>query len=159
MIRRPPRSTLFPYTTLFRSAWPASPRGRGGSGRSRTRRAGSRRRPARAAGPESDTLRSSRCVVRGGARHRQGFARERDVVDPEEARPPLPGERAGDGRRPVAVLHGPPRGVAEEALWRRADGYSIAQPDDRCQLVQQPEVLGRRLGEAEAGVEREQLVL
>src|SRR5256885_10966843 len=24
MIRRPPRSTLFPYTTLFRSAWPSS---------------------------------------------------------------------------------------------------------------------------------------
>src|SRR5687768_17827797 len=23
MIRRPPRSTLFPYTTLFRSNWPA----------------------------------------------------------------------------------------------------------------------------------------
>src|SRR5258708_29764941 len=23
MIRRPPRSTLFPYTTLFRSSWPA----------------------------------------------------------------------------------------------------------------------------------------
>src|SRR2546422_8380761 len=23
MIRRPPRSTLFPYTTLFRSCWPA----------------------------------------------------------------------------------------------------------------------------------------
>ena len=23
MIRRPPRSTLFPYTTLFRSAWQA----------------------------------------------------------------------------------------------------------------------------------------
>src|SRR5258708_14143938 len=31
MIRRPPRSTLFPYTTLFRSHW---------------RRAGSRRSPA-----------------------------------------------------------------------------------------------------------------
>src|SRR6266849_8567463 len=27
MIRRPPRSTLFPYTTLFRS-WPAPPGGR-----------------------------------------------------------------------------------------------------------------------------------
>src|SRR2546426_5251599 len=27
MIRRPPRSTLFPYTTLFRSAWMASPAG------------------------------------------------------------------------------------------------------------------------------------
>src|SRR2546427_9387494 len=25
MIRRPPRSTLFPYTTLFRSAWQAAP--------------------------------------------------------------------------------------------------------------------------------------
>src|SRR3712207_8688599 len=29
MIRRPPRSTLFPYTTLFRSCWP-SPRCRRG---------------------------------------------------------------------------------------------------------------------------------
>src|SRR5258707_12035354 len=27
MIRRPPRSTLFPYTTLFRSGLDASPRG------------------------------------------------------------------------------------------------------------------------------------
>src|SRR3712207_7007681 len=26
MIRRPPRSTLFPYTTLFRSAFPRPPR-------------------------------------------------------------------------------------------------------------------------------------
>src|SRR3712207_8750257 len=26
MIRRPPRSTLFPYTTLFRSSYPASAR-------------------------------------------------------------------------------------------------------------------------------------
>src|SRR5258705_8966040 len=26
MIRRPPRSTLFPYTTLFRSAWTTSTR-------------------------------------------------------------------------------------------------------------------------------------
>src|SRR3712207_7035318 len=25
MIRRPPRSTLFPYTTLFRSEWPGRP--------------------------------------------------------------------------------------------------------------------------------------
>src|SRR2546426_7345916 len=27
MIRRPPRSTLFPYTTLFRSEWEVDPRG------------------------------------------------------------------------------------------------------------------------------------
>src|SRR5438105_6804155 len=25
MLRRPPRSTLFPYTTLFRSRWPSCP--------------------------------------------------------------------------------------------------------------------------------------
>src|SRR5215204_7341182 len=31
MIRRPPRSTLFPYTTLFRSAPPSRPRARCGS--------------------------------------------------------------------------------------------------------------------------------
>src|SRR5258708_19554737 len=30
MIRRPPRSTLFPYTTLFRSPIPAASRGRPG---------------------------------------------------------------------------------------------------------------------------------
>src|SRR5690349_24173690 len=35
MIRRPPRSTLFPYTTLFRSA---GPRGRARDGRARARR-------------------------------------------------------------------------------------------------------------------------
>src|SRR3712207_8562410 len=29
MIRRPPRSTLFPYTTLFRSAWDRFREGRG----------------------------------------------------------------------------------------------------------------------------------
>src|SRR2546425_7333340 len=33
MIRRPPRSTLFPYTTLFRSRWARRTRaGRGGAG-------------------------------------------------------------------------------------------------------------------------------
>src|ERR1043165_10119884 len=33
MIRRPPRSTLFPYTTLFRSAWTRQPRTDSGSER------------------------------------------------------------------------------------------------------------------------------
>src|SRR2546430_12102418 len=43
MIRRPPRSTLFPYTTLFRSpAAPACSAARGRSGRRR----GGRRPPA-----------------------------------------------------------------------------------------------------------------
>src|SRR3712207_8572910 len=41
MIRRPPRSTLFPYTTLFRSttAPVRTPGGRGGRGQSRLRKA------------------------------------------------------------------------------------------------------------------------
>src|SRR2546425_9761169 len=45
MIRRPPRSTLFPYTTLFRSARRAARRD--GAGRSRARRG----RPGRAPPP------------------------------------------------------------------------------------------------------------
>src|SRR5438874_2961781 len=50
MHRRPPRSTLFPYTTLFRSGGASRARGgalpgRGGSARRRPRRRG---RPARA---------------------------------------------------------------------------------------------------------------
>src|SRR5205809_7046862 len=44
MIRRPPRSTLFPYTTLFRSGDDGGARGREGS----------RRRPARTAPYQPD---------------------------------------------------------------------------------------------------------
>src|SRR3712207_8832742 len=57
MIRRPPRSTLFPYTTLFRSARPRRPRGvaeRAARRRARRRRTGRaarrRRRGARPPG-------------------------------------------------------------------------------------------------------------
>src|SRR3712207_7191302 len=37
MIRRPPRSTLFPYTTLFRSGQPPAPHGRDDSGQGEER--------------------------------------------------------------------------------------------------------------------------
>src|SRR3712207_8219688 len=48
MIRRPPRSTLFPYTTLFRSR-PQGRQPRGGrQGRRRHRGEGPARRPRRA---------------------------------------------------------------------------------------------------------------
>src|SRR5690349_23334825 len=41
MIRRPPRSTLFPYTTLFRSLHTVRPRsGRGGASHGGARRGG-----------------------------------------------------------------------------------------------------------------------
>src|SRR5256885_11752465 len=45
MIRRPPRSTLFPYTTLFRSRWHAFPLRRGGVGREGQDRRGTRLMP------------------------------------------------------------------------------------------------------------------
>src|SRR2546423_9244281 len=50
MIRRPPRSTLFPYTTLFRSVRPVADHGRvvqwqRGAGGRRRGRPGNRRRP------------------------------------------------------------------------------------------------------------------
>src|SRR2546430_5067524 len=46
MIRRPPRSTLFPYTTLFRSASPSGPSMQNAVGSIRTAR--SKRRPSAA---------------------------------------------------------------------------------------------------------------
>src|SRR5215211_5638642 len=62
MIRRPPRSTLFPYTTLFRS-----PRGRCRAGRSPLRRdrlaAGSRRPPPARGDRKSTRLNSSHTVI------------------------------------------------------------------------------------------------
>src|SRR3712207_8865998 len=48
MIRRPPRSTLFPYTTLFRSARARRPAARRGADRLRRRAARRRAAPGRA---------------------------------------------------------------------------------------------------------------
>src|SRR5256885_8161166 len=56
MIRRPPRSTLFPYTTLFRSS--------GGSGARRSRDAqAARHRPAECLDRKSTRLNSSHLVI------------------------------------------------------------------------------------------------
>src|SRR2546426_2226050 len=52
MIRRPPRSTLFPYTTLFRSARPRGPRRRAAARRGGPGRALPERLAAR--GPRSE---------------------------------------------------------------------------------------------------------
>src|SRR3989442_3910094 len=54
MIRRPPRSTLFPYTTLFRSA-----RSSPASVRPETQRAALRRSPT-AARPENENARTNK---------------------------------------------------------------------------------------------------
>src|SRR6266567_8841640 len=68
MIRRPPRSTLFPYTTLFRSAppgsvprWRRDPRaGASGSPRPRSRR---RRRRSRRSEEHTSELQSQSNLV------------------------------------------------------------------------------------------------
>src|SRR3712207_7204815 len=81
MIRRPPRSTLFPYTTLFRSA--AARRAAGGAaGIARGPRRGDdpparAQRAADAPGPD----RRRRGARGGGARHA-----ERDVEDRKSTR-------------------------------------------------------------------------
>src|SRR5438876_1731808 len=62
MIRRPPRSTLFPYTTLFRSAAPAG------------RRRPSRRAAARRAPPILCRLRGT--AARGGGRRSEEHTSE-----------------------------------------------------------------------------------
>src|SRR5690242_21332597 len=59
MIRRPPRSTLFPYTTLFRSEF---------SGLCRTDQTGQAPRPAEIAGvPDPGEPRPEPCGARGDA--------------------------------------------------------------------------------------------
>src|SRR2546429_2025710 len=71
MIRRPPRSTLFPYTTLFRSHDRRASRRRNGSGRGRYRRSARARRRARA-----HARRHGRGAVR--VRHGAGVGGGRD---------------------------------------------------------------------------------
>src|SRR5256885_11769790 len=76
MIRRPPRSTLFPYTTLFRS----DHAGRARVGRARAARVrpgDGRRRPAGGAGePGHDELRADAGVVLPAARRSEEHTSE-----------------------------------------------------------------------------------
>src|SRR5947199_4904758 len=71
MIRRPPRSTLFPYTTLFRSAGGAArPADSGQRERSARRRAGRREGGRRALpGPARDQRRGDRKSTRLNSSH------------------------------------------------------------------------------------------
>src|SRR3989475_13052791 len=78
MIRRPPRSTLFPYTTLFRSRPVGRPRGR--------------RRPSRRGLPRARGARARAHPVLAGRGAARGRAQRRRV-------------RAA--RRPAAALRGP----------------------------------------------------
>src|SRR5688572_31734559 len=64
MIRRPPRSTLFPYTTLFRSRASAAGRARAGRGRAPSRpRGGDAGRPAGRSEEHTSELQSQSNLV------------------------------------------------------------------------------------------------
>src|SRR3712207_7364027 len=77
MIRRPPRSTLFPYTTLFRSRRAAvEPRRRPGGGAARRRRP-RRGEPARGGGDGAGG---------GGARRRGATARSEEHTSELQSR-------------------------------------------------------------------------
>src|SRR5258708_13379140 len=70
MIRRPPRSTLFPYTTLFRSQ--QRPCGAGGSRRTQILQRKGRRQP------QGERRCAVRFCQRGGARARRAVARSEE---------------------------------------------------------------------------------
>src|SRR6266568_9432266 len=124
MIRRPPRSTLFPYTTLFRSGPPAtcSTRGAGAPGPARPGPAPRRAEPPPASGaalsrrwrrPRAGAapLRRRGQVPRGG---RRGDVpelpryRRRARLHPR-ARPDPPGDAGRRGGRRRLALEGGPR--------------------------------------------------
>src|SRR2546426_11102495 len=94
MIRRPPRSTLFPYTTLFRSRQPFTVAVAGWTlGRLRPERVGA--------------ARGVRAAVPGIGRRVAGVARrwERAGVGGERPRAVLPERHQDDGRRDRPAPH------------------------------------------------------
>src|SRR6266540_7386055 len=105
MIRRPPRSTLFPYTTLFRS--PPRPGPRGSPQPRPAARAARRDRPGEAPVPVGDRLPPPRGGARrrrqpGGPAGRRGRRRGRDHRLPLGRRPPRVRPR-GRGQPPPAA--------------------------------------------------------
>src|SRR5256885_16490409 len=98
MIRRPPRSTLFPYTTLFRS--PPAARGRHG------RRAQARGGAAREGGQARRVPPAAHAGVRAApARARRaGLAARAPAAAPGGGRIPPPRLGAGEEDRPDAAL-------------------------------------------------------
>src|ERR1035441_8321878 len=112
MIRRPPRSTLFPYTTLFRSRAP-----RLASGESQTARQCLRRLPARSR--EERCSRTGRRVTRF-----QSPKGTQDILAPESARwSELVGRFAGLAQRFGFGLVVSP-GFEDAEVFRRSSGDS-----------------------------------
>src|SRR3712207_6117057 len=85
MIRRPPRSTLFPYTTLFRSDGRDSPLRRRGRGHGRRHRAGAARDPPRGHAGDSPRARARARAPAAARSHspsgRGRFTLPHDVIE------------------------------------------------------------------------------
>src|SRR2546427_9882744 len=102
MIRRPPRSTLFPYTTLFRSRIPATRtavRCSRALGRAAARTAGTRVRRSRTRPACSAAL----CLGQ-----RMAGVREKHLLERAHARRPLEIGRGAEGDEPTMIQHADP---------------------------------------------------
>src|SRR2546426_7074408 len=106
MIRRPPRSTLFPYTTLFRSHAQS-----GGGGRAALRRTGAKLQRLRSGDAERDDPRRTRAarvpggdaVASGGGRLSPALSSYLGVPHHGDVPPGRGGAHAA--RRPIGELH------------------------------------------------------
>src|SRR2546430_11765402 len=124
MIRRPPRSTLFPYTTLFRSGAEAGTLARGDGGaapRGRARRQSAGRAPqprlrVRATGPVG---RGGSGVRRGGG---PGAHRRQGVLELGDRRLEAGGFRRRRGPARPGTRAVRPAGAAGMVLGARPDG-------------------------------------
>ena len=119
MIRRPPRSTLFPYTTLFRSPSPAPPRA-GASRRGLERKGKHARSRAKAAAHGPAAPQHARAASPGGL-HPAAAPRGAPAAPRPPARPPGP-SRPPERRAPRARLRRPPRPAPPRA--------SLSRPPD-----------------------------
>src|SRR2546422_9355433 len=98
MIRRPPRSTLFPYTTLFRSHHERGP-GRSAERWRRNIRGGDRRDPPPAAWGLGRSVDPGLQGEWAGAAHRRRGEARYPEPQPRDHRATVP---AGETRRPVS---------------------------------------------------------
>src|SRR3712207_9382385 len=145
MIRRPPRSTLFPYTTLFRSGGDLP--GESADGHRRRCRRGRAARPAGLAPPDQGPPGRQAGGQAGGQARREGGrrpsrrSREGGTQDGEEDGEGPPGQEEDQvssskgaklAYRPIGLLGGVLAGVVSGALfkqvWKRVSNEDDA-PD------------------------------
>src|SRR6266513_3839298 len=121
MIRRPPRSTLFPYTTLFRSPAPRAPRLQGAHSEGRNRRPAPAPAGQRRQGPERRTRRRS--VSQHRLASAPALSRERPRSLPRSAARAVGSrprhERAGSHSRRIGAPQGSARNARRPAAAAR----------------------------------------